>query len=231
MLLQFSVNNHKSIKDTLEFSMLKESKDKGNSFKIRQYELLKSAIVYGANASGKSNFLKSIAFMGRIVLNKDKIIQSTDILPHQPFRLSTETENSSSTFEIVFFINEIKYRYGFELDKETVYSEWLYSDEKGKEAKLFYRDTDDEDYVNPNKFKEGYSFFNKSELTINISKNQLFIWKCDQNNGEISKSILNWFSKVNFIDGIDHDGYIDFTMKKIENEEFREEMVNLIKDC
>jgi len=229
MLLQFSVNNHKSIKDTIEFSMLKKSQDKGNSFHIRQYELLKSAIVYGANASGKSNFLKSLAFMGRIVLNKDKVIQSTDTLKHIPFRLSTETEEASSTFEVVFFIDETKYRYGFEIDKTTVYSEWLYADEKGKEAKLFYRDIDEEDYVNPNKFQEGYDFFDKSNSKIKISKNQLFIWKCDQNDGDISKSILNWFNHVNFIDGIDHDGYIDFTMKQMEDDEFRSEMIDLVK--
>lgn len=229
MLLQFSVNNHKSIKDTIEFSMLKASKDTGNTFNIRQYELLKSAIVYGANASGKSNFLKSLAFMGRIVLNKDKVIQSTDLLNHIPFRLNTETENRSSTFEAVFFIDEIKYRYGFELDKTTVYSEWLYADEKGKEAKLFYRDIDDEDYVNSNKFKEGFIFFDKSNSKIKISKNQLFIWKCDQNDGDISKSILQWFNQVNFIDGIDHDGYIEFTMEQMENDDFRREMVNLVK--
>ncbi|WP_321314315.1 ATP-binding protein [Halarcobacter sp.] len=229
MLLQFSVNNHKSIKDTIEFSLLKESQDKGNSFKIRQYELLKSAIVYGANASGKSNFLKSLAFMGRIVLNKDKVIQSTDLLAHIPFRLNTETEDSSSTFEVVFFIDDIKYRYGFELDKTTVYSEWLYADEKGKEAKLFYRDIEEEDYVNSNRFKEGYNFFDKNNSNIRISKNQLFIWKCDQNDGEISKSILNWFNHVNFIDGIDHDGYIEYTMEQMENHEFKCEMINLIK--
>lgn len=229
MLLQFSVNNHKSIKDTVEFSMLKASKDIGNTFHVRQYELLKSAIVYGANASGKSNFLKSLAFMGRIVLNKDKVIQSTDLLAHVPFRLSMETENSSTTFESVFFIDEVKYRYGFELDKTTVYSEWLYADEKGKEAKLFYRDIDEEDYVNPNKFKEGYDFFDKSNSKIKIAKNQLFIWKCDQNDGEISKSILEWFNHVNFIDGIDHDGYIEFTMEQMENDDFRKEMVNLVK--
>lgn len=229
MLLQFSVNNHKSIKDTIAFSMLKASKDKGNTFKLRQYELLKSAIVYGANASGKSNFLKSIAFMSRFVLNKDKVIQSTDTLNYQPFRLSTETDDASSTFEIVFFIGETKYRYGFETDKTTVYSEWLYADEKGKEAKLFYRDSDEEDYVNQNKFKEGYIFFDKNNSQIKISKNQLFIWKCDQNDGEISKAILNWFNRVNFIDGMDHDGYIKFTMKQMENEEFKQEMINLVK--
>jgi AAA15 family ATPase/GTPase len=71
MLVEFKVNNFKSIKDTIHFSMLSSSKDEGNSFEVRKYEVLQSAIVYGANASGKSNFLKALAFMARIVLNQD----------------------------------------------------------------------------------------------------------------------------------------------------------------
>ena len=233
MLLQFSVNNYKSIKDTITFSMATSSKDEGNSFKIGKYELLKSAIIYGANASGKSNFLKAMAFMGKIVLNKNKVIQSTDTLEHFPFKLNTETQNSSSTFEIVCFINKdekkIKYRYGFEIDDTTIYAEWLYADEKGKESKLFYRDIEEDDYVNSTKFKEGYKFFDKKELKINIPKNQLFIWKCDQNDGEVSKSILGWFNRFNLIDGMEHDGYIGFAMDQMENEDFKNEIVNLVK--
>ncbi len=229
MLVEFKVNNFRSIKDTATFSMLTSSKDNGNSFEFRNYSLLKSSIIYGANASGKSNLLKAMAFMSRLVLNRYKIMQSTDQLPHDPYRLSTETENESSTFEIVFFVGETKYRYGFEIDSETVYSEWLFADEKGKEAKLFFRDTEESDYVNPNKFKEGYDFFNKKEEKIRIAKNQLFIWKCDQADGEISKAILGWFNHFNMIDGMDHDGYINFTMKKMEDEEFRKKIVELVK--
>jgi len=229
LLLQFSVNNFKSIKDTVTMSMATSSKDEGNSFKIRKYELLNSAIIYGANASGKSNFLKAMSFMGMLVLNKTKVMQSTDELPHEPFKLNIETENSSSSFEIVFFINEIKYRYGFELDKSTVYAEWLYADEKGKESKLFYREKNEDDYVNQNKFKEGYSFYNNSKSEIKILENQLFIWKCDQDGGEISKSILNWFKQFNFIDGMDHESFINETMQEMKNKDFKNKIVELVK--
>lgn len=229
MLLQFSVNNYRSIKDTVTFSMACGAKDNDNFFSIRKYDLLNSAVIYGANASGKSNLLRAMAFMGRLVLNKTKVIQSTDVLPHDPFRLNTTTKDASSSFEMVFFIDEIKYRYGFELDNTTVYSEWLHADEKGKEAKLFYRDDEEEHYVNPQKFKEGFAFFDSTTSKIKISKNQLFIWKCDQNDGEISKSILNWFSRFNLIDGLNHDGYINYTMRKMEDEEFKNEIISLVK--
>jgi len=222
VLLQFTVNNYKSIKDTTTFSMATTSKDRGNSFKVKKYKLLQSAIVYGANASGKSNFLKAIAFMRRVVLNRDKIILSTDRLPHYPFQLSTETEDSSSSFEMVFFIDEIKYRYGFELDNTTVYAEWLYADENGKESKLFYRDIDeDELYVNRIKFKEG--------LRLKVARNQLFLWKCDQEGGEISASILKWFSRLNMIDGMEDGQYVNYAMKQMENKQFKRELVALVQ--
>ncbi len=229
MFLQFSVNNFRSIKDTITFSMATASKDENNVFKVRNYELLTSAVIYGANASGKSNVLKAMAFMKNVVLNKSKVIQSTDTLPHDSFKLNTSTQEASSTFEIVFFIDEIKYRYGFEMDDTTVYSEWLYADEKGKEAKLFYRDSEDEHYVNPTRFKEGFIFFDTAKSKIKVSKNQLFIWKCDQDDGEISKSILKWFNRFNLIDGLNHGGYVNYTMKKMEDIEFKNRIIDLVK--
>lgn len=221
MLLQFSVNNFKSIKDTIVFSMSTSSKDEGNCFKVRKYELLNSAVIYGANASGKSNILSAMSFMKSLVLNQTKIMLSVDELPYEPFKLNTETENASSSFEIVCFIDDIKYRYGFELDNRIIYSEWLFADEKGKESKLFYRDIEEDFYINNNKFKEG------NELKVN--DNQLFIWKCDQEGGEISKKILNWFNKFNFIDGMQHQGYEEFTMKQMENENFKNAIVALVQ--
>lgn len=228
MLVQFSVDNYRSIKDKIIFSMITASKDKERCFKVRNYELLSSAVIYGANASGKSNLLKAMSFMKNVVLNKMKVIQSTDTLPHDPFKLNISTQDASSTFEIIFFIDMTKYRYGFEMDTTTVYAEWLYADEKGKEAKLFYREMDDEEYVNPS-FKEGYQFFDKKNNKISISKNQLFLWKCDQNDGEISKSILNWFKHFNIINGVEHDGYINYTMQQMEDVNFRKEIIKFVK--
>ena len=104
MFLQFSVNNFRSIKDSAIFSMNAVTKDKGNEKTIRNYKILTSSVLYGANATGKSNFFKAIIFMKNMVLNKDRITQSTDTLKHYPYRLSTDTETASSTFEIVFLL-------------------------------------------------------------------------------------------------------------------------------
>jgi AAA15 family ATPase/GTPase len=223
MLLQFTVNNYRSIKDTVIFSMKTASKDEKNSFIIRDYELLQSAVVYGANASGKSNLLKAMATMRNIILNQTKVSQSTDRLPYEPFKLNSETEDASSSFEIVFFYENIKYRYGFEADAGAVYAEWLFSDEKGKESKLFYRDVDEGFYVNPTRFREGKGLEKKT------LPNQLFLWKCDSENGVISQKILRWFLQFNMIDGLENTGYIDYTKQQLKNEDFKNDIVSLVR--
>lgn len=227
MLVEFSVNNFRSIKDTAKLSMVASSND--NVFEIKKYKLLQSSVLYGANASGKSNVINAMAFMQSLVLNRYKIIQSTDILPYEPFRLNTETEEQASSFEIVFFYEDTKYRYGFELDSKTVYSEWLFADTNGREAKLFYRDIEEKEYVNPNNFKEGNRFLDKKTGKLNISQNQLFIWKCDQENGEISKKILQWFKGFNILSAVQHESYESFTVDKMKDENFRQEILKLLK--
>lgn len=225
MLVQFAVNNFRSIKDYVTLNMLAASKDESNTFLLRDgsCELLNSAVLYGPNASGKSNVLKAMAQMRNIVLNTTKVHQSTDKLPHNPYKLNKQTIEASTSFEIIFFIHNSKYRYGFELDSATVYAEWLFVDENGREAKLFYRDINDEFYVNKNKFKEGKGL---EEKTL---KNQLFVWKCDSENGPISRDILQWFSHLNMIDGLENRGYIDFTINQMKNESFKKDIVSLVK--
>lgn len=223
MLLQFSVNNFRSIKDTVTFSMNAATSAAGkNCFTIRGYQLLNSAVIFGANASGKSNLLRAMGFMRNLVLNKPKITQSTDKLPHEPYRLSTETDQASSYFEIIIFIKNIKYRYGFEADSTQVYAEWLFCDDKGKESRLFERDSEQELlYVNRQKFKEGAG--------LKVTDNQLLIWKCDQNDGEISKSILQWFNNFNFIDGLENKSYFHFALQKMRASGTKSELLKLIK--
>lgn len=221
MLVQFTFDNFRSIKDSVTFSMVSGLHNKLATLPARKMSLLPSAVIYGANASGKSNVLRAFDFMKAMVLNSRKVFQSTDTLGHEPFRLSTETQNASSSFEVVFFIMETKYRYGFEADSTTVYSEWLFADEKGKEAKLFFRDTGAENfYINSEKFKEGKG--------LKVLANSLFIWKCDQEGGQIARSILEWFKKVNLLNGMHPSDYLAYTLSQMKNPEFYEEIKKLV---
>ncbi len=227
MLIQFTVDNFRSIKDSATLSLVSGTNNKMNTFPARTHSLLSSAVIYGANASGKSNVLRAFGFMKSMAINSQKVFQSTDTLVHEPFRLSTETEAASSSFEVVFITKvsdkEVKYRYGFEADNTTVYSEWLFADEKGKEAKLFFRDADDKEfYVNTEKFREGKGLKDK------VLPNSLFLWKCDQDGGEISGAILEWFKNVNVLNGMRPSGYMAHTLHEMSNVDFRSEIIKLV---
>ena len=118
MPIGFMVDDFKSIKDTQKLSFVSGSTNKmGNTGKVGKLELLPSAVIYGGNASGRSNVLESFAMMGRIVFNKDKIIQFQDLLPYDPHGLCTETEDSPAVSDIAFtVVGEVRYWYGVEYD-------------------------------------------------------------------------------------------------------------------
>ena len=222
MLVQFTVDNYRSIGGTASFSMMPDSKYKGHLVGNDRFKLLPSSVFFGANASGKSNFLKALWFMKSIVLNRCDVKQSTDLLWHDPFLLSQETENASSSFEVIFVFEGVKYRYGFDADRTTVYSEWLFADTKGQEAKLFYRDAEkDIFYINPDKFKEGKN--------LKCLPNWLFIWKCDQENGQTSKKILEWFNNLNSLDGMSPNNYTNYTKSRMQEERYRQAIENIVK--
>ena len=143
MLVQFTVKNCKSFKDkatlSLVASSIKERKTE-NTFQIsKDLSLLKNAVIYGANASGKSNLLRAMSFMKNFILNSSKETQISELIQIERFRLNTETENQPSYFEIIFIHKKIQYRYGFAVTEKEVTEEWLYYIPNVQELKVFTR--------------------------------------------------------------------------------------------
>ena len=152
MLIQFSVANYRSFRDEVTFSMLASSLkakhpelNKKNLFAAHGgVNLLTSAAIYGANASGKSNLIAAMSFMRHFVIHSANVKEEGDAegIEVEPFRLSTETDTEPSFFEVVFIAKEQRYRYGFEVTAERVEAEWLYVAPKARESKLFEREGD-----------------------------------------------------------------------------------------
>jgi len=225
MLIEFSVGNYLSFKEKVTFSMVAskvvaqyKELDENNIIRVdNELNLLKSAAVYGANASGKSNLVKAIGFMQWFVLNSSKETQITDSINVENFKLSTETADQPSCFEIVFLENKRIYRYGFEVNQERVLSEWLFHVPNVRESQLFKR-VEDEVKIKQI-FKEGDGIISKTR------KNALFISVVAQFNGAISQKILLFFArKLNVISGLHSDMYRSFTI-----EYFKKNRFNIIK--
>ena len=193
MLVEFSVNNFKSIKDTVTFSMLSGRSKEGVINFNDKMNLLSCAAIFGANASGKTTILDAITMMKRIVLNTDKIFLSADELPYNPFKLSTETENASTSFDIVFIHNNRQYKYGFEYDKNKVHDEYLFEYKTVKPTCVF--DTEKENPLNKDAYPELKNIKSKPE-------NYLYLWLCDQNENEPAKAVLDFFKSIIITSGI-----------------------------
>jgi hypothetical protein len=229
MLIGFSVGNYKSFKETVTLSMVassitEEDKDlnENNVFPINdKLSLLKSAAIYGANASGKSNLVAAINFMKWFVLNSSKETQVSDAIDIEAFRLSTETEKEPSFFEIFFLLEDKTFRYGFEVNAREVVSEWLFQADDSQEKMLFERDFDN--YILDD-FPEGQGISDKTR------SNALFLSVVAQFNGKISGKILLWFSKtLRLISGLQDRQYRTETLESLENDRHRHDIIEFIK--
>jgi len=133
LLVEFSVGNYRSYRDIRKFSMVASSdsthlEDSVATIKVRygqkerNVNILKSAVVYGANASGKSNLLNAVKFMKELVFNSSKDMQINEDIPVEPCIVAEGAEGESSHFELVFYDQAVLFRYGFEVTKDKVTS-------------------------------------------------------------------------------------------------------------
>ncbi|MDJ0535557.1 MAG: ATP-binding protein [Xenococcaceae cyanobacterium MO_207.B15] len=187
-----------------------------------ELSLLKSAAVYGANASGKSNLAKAIGFMRRFVLNSSKNTQITDSIDVEQFRLNAETIERPSFFEIVFFLNKRIYRYGFEVNRKEIITEWLFHTPTSQERQLFYRKINCIT-IHKGSFKEGDKIEDKTRF------NALFLSVVAQFNGKISQEILLWFARLGVISGIQSHWYTSHTLELLDDKKYKKDILQLIK--
>ena len=140
MILEFSVKNYLSFKNKVTFSMLANANSglDGNYVEINDRKVLKTAAIYGANASGKSNVFKILSVVS-FMLSSSNSYDIKSKLPLIPFKFDDDCLNKPTEFEIKFIVDEIRYVYGFAADKDKIYDEYLYYYPNGRETKIFDR--------------------------------------------------------------------------------------------
>ncbi len=138
MLLEFRCSNHRSIKEEVRFSMIagSDTTSEGLLKEFGNFRVLRSAVIYGANGSGKSNFINALAFVCSLVSNSIHYQPGQDI-PQAPHKLSSDEEPGE--YYIQFEKNDIRYAYGFSIKKKMIQDEYLYYFPKGRQVKIFER--------------------------------------------------------------------------------------------
>lgn len=230
MLLQFSVKNYRSFKEKATLSLIasnydKEVNESENVYLDKKFgiRILKSAATYGANASGKTKLFEAIGFMKKLVISSSKDTQLGDSIDVDPFLLNVETESEPSEFEIIFLYKNTIYRYGFEVTKKEVISEWLYKRSSKKESEIFYRD---QDSIDTNRvFPKGRTLV-KEGLVRN---NALLLSVAAQFNDEITSDVITWFRNVRVLSGLNELGFRGFTLNKTGDSKYKQKILSLLK--
>lgn len=196
MLLEFAVENYLSIKEEQVLSMLASKADKSlpdnllESAAIKD-KILNSAVIYGANASGKSNVLHSIGKMRSLVVNNSSVDEG-DQIPVVPFMFDALYKTSPSKFEICCLIDNIKYVYGFSVSREKVYDEYLYYYPNGRKSLIFDRHENE------------YKFTKDKEEQLILSKrtmqNRLYLPDATNWNYTETRPVYKWFKEKLMVD-------------------------------
>ncbi len=164
----------------------------------KKLSLLRAAALYGANASGKSNLIKAIAFAKNLIVNGTKSGQTIGVIP---FKLSQETLNRPSRFEFIFKQTGVIYSYGFKLDSTKIHEEWLFATQQDKEELCFKRKTSAKEKVSVqfgdfliDKNTNGKQFL--EFVAQSTRPNQLFLTEAADKNVKEINPVFDWFNTV-----------------------------------
>ena len=202
MLIDFRLTNYRSFSESQTMSMVaaagKEHEHthlfaSGVSVAPR---LLRSAIVYGPNAAGKTNLVRALQFMQSMVALSATLVQEGQPLNVQPFLFNNDGRNQPTSFEVNFIEDgedgPVRYQYGFTLTTERIHAEWLYAAPRGRNKPIFQRELDLE--TGKYSWEWGSSFLGRKDVWRDKTRsNALFLSTAVLLNNEQLRPVFNWF--------------------------------------
>lgn len=192
------------------------------------YRLLRSIGIVGYNSSGKTNLLKGFASMKYGVIYSGSSASNVFLNTVTPFLLKINN-NHPTSFEVSFFLNNKKYRYGYKILKGIVHEEWLfYAEPKVKENNLYYRSKNNISFS-----KTWNKSVDNSVETIfkRVQDHTLFLSILSFLNVQPAVDILKWFERFVIIEDFDPERFIDFTTEELKRDVFEIVFLRLLKEA
>lgn len=202
MILDITVRNFRSFRDEQTLSLLAErafDRHPNNfaSFEGDKIKVLRSAVIYGANASGKSNILRALAAIRWLITSSANRKEAQSIPPYEPFRLAAASANAPVEIEIEFIVpSEIRYRYEVSYGEQEIFSERLTSFANRIPALVFERNIGDswEDIKFGGTYRGGtrrFSFFSNSTYIARAGN--------DASAPNSIREIYNYFENIDYV--------------------------------
>lgn len=188
MLIEFAIENFKSFKDRTYFSMeatadrkLPENVIEVRNEKDKEIKLLKTSMIYGANASGKTNFIDAMDLFKQLVMHSHTYI---NVMPYIPFIFDESCSKKPTTMEIKFLKEGILYEYTFSYNSSKILSESLIYFPNRRKAIVFERKEQNFKFVRDKKWQ--------SMNAKGVKETALYLTVSAQFNYEISKNVVEW---------------------------------------
>ncbi len=234
MLINFSVRNFRAFRERAEWSLVAsadKTREDDNVIDMPAFglRLLKSAVVYGANASGKSKLVEAMGFMEtfvRLSSSSGQIGKPTGV---EPFRLNPAAAVAASEFEIQFIDQDVLYRYGFELTAMRIEAEWLFMRAAKRvrntpETELFYRTGQDITFHQ----KQFGGIVGELVKNAAVRENALLLSVAAQFNQPRAVAVLEWFGRLAILDAEDDTIEKGLTLMSLRRESFKLELLQLL---
>ncbi|RZU47922.1 hypothetical protein EV700_0890 [Fluviicoccus keumensis] len=199
MLVEFRTKNFRSLRDEQVLSLV-ASTDKtlldthalDTGLKAAPH-LLRSAVVYGANASGKSNLIKALQYMRGVVLESAAMQPGQTFDRLQPFKLDAASGSEPTEFEITFLLDGVRYQYGFAMNTQRIVSEHLLVFKAFKPQRWFERRFDVESGKDIYEFGSGLKGAKHLWEGATLP-NMLFLSRAVNLNSEALLPVFDWFA-------------------------------------
>jgi uncharacterized protein len=233
MLVEFRVKNFRSIRSEQCLSLV-ASKDKALADTnligtgIRSLpQLIRSSVIYGANASGKSNLIRALAFMKEVIATSATKIREGQKFNHQPFKLDKKSGNQPTEFEITFIDRGIRYQYGFTILPDRIAEEWLIVYKTAKPQVWFNRAINAEN--GKDEYKFGTHLTGERKLWEKSTRtNALFLSKAVDLNSEKLRPIYLWIVEKLKIVASGQQPVNDFSIECAQTDEGKDEILRFL---
>lgn len=230
MLLELKIKNFRSVKDQITLSMQKLY-DNGakNLLDISGVKLLKSMLISGPNASGKSNIIQAIEYINYLVRSSSKY-SSTRKIEYEPFKLDNNTKTEPSEFELTILVDGQIYIYGFAVNDIEIVAEYLYRQSNRRKIMIFTRKGNQ-----PNNGKHLFEFKlqEKEQRTLSerTGNNKLYLSVSADWNFQITKQLYDYIQNKLFILSSDNSIFDSINIYKeiYDNKKFKEQVLSKLK--
>lgn len=237
MLVEFKVSNFRSLRDeqSLSFSASADREHESSHCIETGFKnvprLTRAAVVYGANASGKSNLIFAFAAMRNLVLHSTSMSEVQFAEQYTPFRLDCETASRPTEFELTVILAGVRYQYGFAYDAQRICREWLIVYRTGKGQAWFDRNWN----VRTNEYEwtpfSNYFVGSKEVWKQATRPAALFLTTAVQLNNEQLRPLWDWLNSGSLILNSPGAVGVGLTLQKLENLEFKARVLKLLRSA